>query len=113
MEMPHVEGSAFRALEARAVRSSGAAGTWVALWGILLLSVTLTAPSLSITLGARAILVHCTSPSCTNEAVIKALARLGVRIADPVRWGEAARSANEPRVDTANPQCVSAVLSSV
>lgn len=38
-------------------------------------------PSLSITLGKRAILVHCFA-GCTNEAVIDGMAKLGVRIAD-------------------------------
>lgn len=38
-------------------------------------------PSLSITLGKRAILVHCFA-GCTNEAVMQAMAKLGVRIAD-------------------------------
>jgi hypothetical protein len=38
-------------------------------------------PSLSITLGQRAILVHCFA-GCTNEAVIQSMAKLGVRISD-------------------------------
>lgn len=38
-------------------------------------------PSLSITLGKRAILVHCFA-GCTNEAVIQGMAKLGVRISD-------------------------------
>jgi hypothetical protein len=57
-------------------------------------------PSLSITLGKRAILVHCFA-GCTNEAVIQALARLGVRIAD-LFDGAGGPITNEPRVDTAN-----------
>jgi len=38
-------------------------------------------PSLSITLGKRAILVHCFA-GCTNEAVMQGLAKAGVRISD-------------------------------
>src|SRR3546814_19823878 len=38
-------------------------------------------PSLSITLGKRAILVHCFA-GCANEAVIEAMAGHGIRIAD-------------------------------
>ena len=38
-------------------------------------------PSLSISLGRRAILVHCFA-GCTNEAVIEALGRAGVRMCD-------------------------------
>lgn len=43
-------------------------------------------PSLSITLGKRAILVHCFA-GCTNEAVIQAMARLCTR--HPWRLGAA------------------------
>ena len=57
-------------------------------------------PSLSITLGKRAILVHCFA-GCTNEAVIQAMARHGVRIAD-LFDGSGGPITNEPRVDTAN-----------
>lgn len=38
-------------------------------------------PSLSITLGKRAILVHCFA-GCTNEAVMQGMAKHGVRISD-------------------------------
>ena len=38
-------------------------------------------PSLSITLGKRAILVHCFA-GCTNEAVLQGMAKYGVRISD-------------------------------
>lgn len=38
-------------------------------------------PSLSITLGKRAILVHCFA-GCTNEAVMQGLVKVGVRISD-------------------------------
>lgn len=38
-------------------------------------------PSLSITLGKRAILVHCFA-GCTNEAVMQGMVKLGVRISD-------------------------------
>ena len=38
-------------------------------------------PSLSITLGKRAILVHCFA-GCTNEAVMQGLGKAGVRISD-------------------------------
>ena len=38
-------------------------------------------PSLSITLGKRAILVHCFA-GCTNEAVMQGLGKVGVRIPD-------------------------------
>ena len=38
-------------------------------------------PSLSITIGDRAILAHCFA-GCTNEAVIEGLAKAGVRISD-------------------------------
>jgi len=54
-------------------------------------------PSLSITLGKRAILVHCFA-GCTNEAVIQAMARIGVRIAD-LFDGSGGPIAIEPRVD--------------
>lgn len=54
-------------------------------------------PSLSITLGKRAVLVHCFA-GCTNEAVIQAMARLGVRIAD-LFDGPGGPVATQPRVD--------------
>lgn len=57
-------------------------------------------PSLSITLGKRAILVHCFA-GCTNEAVIQAMARLGVRIAD-LFDGPGGPVAIVPRADIAD-----------
>lgn len=57
-------------------------------------------PSLSITLGKRAILVHCFA-GCTNEAVMQAMARLGVRIAD-LFDGSSGPIAIEPRADIAD-----------
>ena len=57
-------------------------------------------PSLSITLGKRAILVHCFA-GCTNEAVMQGLAKVGVRISDLFDGkGEAITSA--PREETAD-----------
>jgi len=54
-------------------------------------------PSLSITLGKRAVLVHCFA-GCTNEAVMQAMAKLGVRIAD-LFDGTGGSIATKPRVD--------------
>lgn len=54
-------------------------------------------PSLSITLGKRAVLVHCFA-GCSNEAVMQAMARLGVRIAD-LFDGSGDPIRTEPRVD--------------
>lgn len=57
-------------------------------------------PSLSITLGKRAVLVHCFA-GCTNEAVMQAMARLGVRIAD-LFDGTGGSITTKPRVDIAD-----------
>ena len=57
-------------------------------------------PSLSITLGKRAILVHCFA-GCANEAVIAGMAKLGVRISD-LFDGPAGEHASEPRKEVAN-----------
>ena len=57
-------------------------------------------PSLSITLGKRAILVHCFA-GCTNEAVIEAMAGLGIRIAD-LFDGTSGPIVAEPREEVAN-----------
>ncbi len=57
-------------------------------------------PSLSITLGKRAILVHCFA-GCANEAVIAGMAKLGVRISD-LFDGPAGEHASEPREEVAN-----------
>ncbi|MFO1256095.1 MAG: hypothetical protein U1E37_10555 [Sphingomonadaceae bacterium] len=102
MEMPHVEGSASDASEARARKMNEAlGGTWSRSKGMCCCPAHPDrTPSLSITLGKRAILVHCFA-GCTNEAVIRALARLGVRIAD-LFDGAGGPITNEPRVDTAN-----------
>ena len=54
-------------------------------------------PSLSITLGKRAILVHCFA-GCSNEAVMQAMAKLGVRLAD-LFDGPSGPIAAQPRVD--------------
>ncbi len=57
-------------------------------------------PSLSITLGKRAILVHCFA-GCTNEAVIEAMAAVGIRIAD-LFDGTGDPIVAEPRREVAN-----------
>lgn len=57
-------------------------------------------PSLSITLGKRAILVHCFA-GCTNEAVIHGMAKLGVRISD-LFDGTGGPIASEPREEAAD-----------
>jgi len=57
-------------------------------------------PSLSITLGKRAILVHCFA-GCSNEAVIEAMAGLGIRIAD-LFDGTSGPIVTEPREEVAN-----------
>lgn len=90
------------ALEARARKIVEAlGGTWSRSRGMCCCPAhSDRTPSLSITLGKRAILVHCFA-GCTNEAVIQAMARLGVRIAD-LFDGPAGPITNEPRVDTAN-----------
>jgi hypothetical protein len=54
-------------------------------------------PSLSVTLGRHAVLVHCFA-GCSNEAVMQAMARLGVRIAD-LFDGPSGPIAFQPRVD--------------
>ncbi|UVI38215.1 MULTISPECIES: DUF7146 domain-containing protein [Qipengyuania] len=57
-------------------------------------------PSLSITLGKRAILVHCFA-GCANEAVIEAMAGNGIRIAD-LFDGTSDPIETEPREEVAN-----------
>ncbi|MGW8203194.1 DUF7146 domain-containing protein [Sphingomonas bisphenolicum] len=57
-------------------------------------------PSLSITLGKRAILVHCFA-GCANEAVIEGMAKLGVRISD-LFDGPGGGHASEPRKEVAD-----------
>jgi len=57
-------------------------------------------PSLSITLGSRAILVHCFA-GCSNEAVMQGMARLGVRISD-LFDGVGGVVTSEPREELAN-----------
>jgi len=54
-------------------------------------------PSLSISLGKRAVLVHCFA-GCSNDAVMQAMARLGVRISD-LFDGPGGPIAVQPRVD--------------
>lgn len=54
-------------------------------------------PSLSVTLGKRAVLVHCFA-GCSNDAVMQAMARLGVRISD-LFVGPSGPIAVQPRVD--------------
>jgi hypothetical protein len=57
-------------------------------------------PSLSITLGKRAILVHCFA-GCANEAVIAGMAKLGVRLSD-LFDGRGGPIASEPREEVAD-----------
>lgn len=57
-------------------------------------------PSLSISIGKRAILVHCFA-GCTNQAVMQALVRVGVRIPD-LFDGKGGSIAIEPREEVAN-----------
>ena len=57
-------------------------------------------PSLSITLGQRAILVHCFA-GCSNEAVLEGLAQLGVRIWD-LFDGKGGPIERTPRADVAD-----------
>lgn len=86
-------------------------------------------PSLSITLGKRAILVHCFA-GCTNEAVMQAMAKDGVRLQDlfdgpsgaivPIAredvasrnaqrlWREATTLAGSPAADYLQSRCITA-----
>ena len=57
-------------------------------------------PSLSITLGKRAILVHCFA-GCSNEAVLQGLAKVGVRISD-LFDGKGEAITPTPRKETAD-----------
>jgi len=57
-------------------------------------------PSLSITLGKRAILVHCFA-GCTNEAVMQGMAKLGVRFSD-LFDGKGGPITSKPREEVAN-----------
>ena len=57
-------------------------------------------PSLSITLGKRAILVHCFA-GCTNQAVMQGLAKVGVRISD-LFDGKGEEITPAPREEIAN-----------
>jgi putative DNA primase/helicase len=57
-------------------------------------------PSLSITLGSRAILVHCFA-GCSNQAVMQGMARLGVRISD-LFDGAGGVVTSEPREELAD-----------
>lgn len=54
-------------------------------------------PSLSVTLGKRAVLIHCFA-GCSNDAVMQAMARLGVRISD-LFDGPSGPITVQPRVD--------------
>lgn len=87
-------------------------------------------PSLSITLGKRAILVHCFA-GCTNEAVMQAMAKDGVRLQDlfdgpggaivPIAredvasrnaqrlWREATKLAGSPAADYLQSRCITAM----
>ena len=81
--MPHVQGR--ETLEARARKIVEAlSGTWSRSRSRGMCCCPAHAdrtPSLSITLGKRAILVHCFA-GCTNEAVMQGMAKYGVRLSD-------------------------------
>ncbi|MEQ1550129.1 toprim domain-containing protein [Sphingorhabdus sp.] len=90
------------ALEARARKIVEAlGGTWSRSRGMCCCPAHADrTPSLSITLGKRAILVHCFA-GCTNQAVMQGLAKVGVRISDLFDGkGEAITSA--PREEIAD-----------
>ena len=90
------------ALEARARKIVEAlGGTWSRSRGMCCCPAHADrTPSLSITLGKRAILVHCFA-GCTNQAVMQGLAKVGVRITDLFDGkGEAITSA--PREEIAD-----------
>ena len=90
------------ALEARARKIVEAlGGTWSRSKGMCCCpSHADRTPSLSITLGSRAILVHCFA-GCSNEAVMQGLARLGVRISD-LFDGAGGVVTSEPREELAD-----------
>lgn len=90
------------ALEARARKIVEAlGGTWSRSKGMCCCPAHADrTPSLSITLGKRAVLVHCFA-GCSNDAVMQAIARLGVRISD-LFVGPGGPIAVQPRVDITN-----------
>ncbi|WP_088306612.1 DUF7146 domain-containing protein [Novosphingobium sp. B 225] len=79
--MPNVQGR--NALEHRARKIVEAlGGTWSRSRGMCCCPAhSDRTPSLSITLGKRAVLVHCFA-GCSNEAVMQGMAKLGVRLSD-------------------------------
>jgi putative DNA primase/helicase len=89
-------------LEARARKIVEAlSGTWSRSRGICCCPAHADrTPSLSITLGKRAILVHCFA-GCTNGAVMQGMAKVGVRISD-LFDGTGGPIAPEPREEVAN-----------
>ena len=90
------------ALEARARKIVEAlGGTWSRSKGMCCCPAHADrTPSLSITLGSRAILVHCFA-GCSNEAVMQGMARLGVRISD-LFDGAGGVVTSEPREELAD-----------
>src|SRR3546814_1570609 len=89
-------------LEARARKTVEAlSGTWSRSRGMCCCPAHADrTPSLSITLGKRAILVHCFA-GCTNEAVMQGMAKLGVRISD-LFDGTGGPVASAPRYEIAD-----------
>jgi putative DNA primase/helicase len=98
--MSQVQGQ--EALEARARKIVEAlGGTWSRSRGMCCCPAhDDRTPSLSITLGKRAILVHCFA-GCANEAVMQGLAKVGVRISD-LFDGKGSLVTSRPREEVAD-----------
>lgn len=97
--MSQVHGASLEARARKIVEALG--GTWSRSRGMCCCPAHADrTPSLSITLGKRAILVHCFA-GCANEAVIAGMAKLGVRISD-LFDGPGGPIASEPREEVAD-----------
>jgi len=97
--MSQVHGASLEARARKIVEALG--GTWSRSRGMCCCPAHADrTPSLSITLGKRAILVHCFA-GCANEAVIAGMAKLGVRISD-LFDGRGGPIASEPREEVAD-----------
>jgi len=97
--MSQVHGASLEASARKIVEALG--GTWSRSRGMCCCPAHADrTPSLSITLGKRAILVHCFA-GCANEAVIAGMGKLGVRISD-LFDGRGGPIASEPREEVAD-----------
>ncbi len=97
--MSQVHGASLEARARKIVEALG--GTWSRSRGMCCCPAHADrTPSLSITLGKRAILVHCFA-GCGNEAVIAGMAKLGVRISD-LFDGPGGPITSEPREEVAD-----------